>query len=125
MRRLVELTFEAARQRKAIGSRLVRKVRQPEIFTHVHVQIVTCPMCHRRALQLQRQPFSPVAMGGDLRQHVVHRALLDDLHLILMQRVVQPLFVQIERKIGKAAFDGRITIVNLSGSSRKASPGWL
>ncbi|MNS86067.1 hypothetical protein D3C72_1199540 [compost metagenome] len=83
----MELTFETARQRKAIGSRLARKIRQPEIFAHMRIQIVTRPMCHRRALQLRREPFAPVAMGSDLRQHVIHRALLDDFHLILMQRI--------------------------------------
>lgn len=86
VRSQMKFTFKTTCQREAVGARLPREVRQTDIFTQMRIKIIACAMGHRRALQLRGQPFSPVTMGGDLREQVIHGALLHNFHFIVVKR---------------------------------------
>ncbi|MNE84251.1 hypothetical protein D3C80_1811350 [compost metagenome] len=43
-------------------------------------------MGNRGALSLHGQSFAPVTMGGNLREQIIHCALLHDLHLLIVKR---------------------------------------
>ena len=85
MRCQVKLAFKTARQREAVGSRLTCQIRQPDVFVHMRVEVIACTMRDGSALPLRREPLTPVAVGGDLREQIIHRALLNDFHLRVMQ----------------------------------------